>query len=341
MSLSSELATPGSVIHTFFKERVPATATFSRKAGQQLRGLRTIRPDNADKSYPYTLVGTAFDYRLRCYLGMESIFDTPAYRGFLFLRDFVGYDWLDVAEDFLWDADYWIRQLPAQQELDRTDEYKLSKICFVLGYLDFGLRGGPEQLPKELESLRRYPLEEDCLSFIDDQWVNDIGRLIKLASRNFVTNEVNRLAFGPTFLGSSYVNGADADLIMDSCLLDVKTTIRPTTNLAKNLRQLIGYTLLDWDDGYNLESAGFYFSRQGQLVAWPLEELLRQTTNDQSASLQELRDELRTRLGAGVESISLEELRDGWQTMSERLRDQTATWIGMSNRRAERRATGA
>jgi len=68
----------------------------------------------------------------------------------------------------------------------------------------------------------------------------------------------------PIFSGSWLVGGADADLILDHTLIDIKTFKEPSKGLhKKHIYQLLGYVLLDFRDDYRLEDAGFYFSRQG------------------------------------------------------------------------------
>ena len=99
---------------------------------------------------------------------------------------------------------------------------------------------------------------------------------------------------GPSFDGSAYVRGADADLIVDGCLYDVKTTMKQREGLPRNLRQLLGYELLDWHGALGLERAGFYFSRLGAWLSWELEELVRQTAAP-GATRRQLRDDFHSR----------------------------------------------
>jgi Fe-S-cluster formation regulator IscX/YfhJ len=79
---------------------------------------------------------------------------------------------------------------------------------------------------------------------------------------------------GPTFAGSRLVGGADADLIAGTLLVDVKATVDPRRAKKSDLQQLIGYALLDFDDGYALDEVGFFYARHGVLVSWPLSDLL-------------------------------------------------------------------
>lgn len=84
----------------------------------------------------------------------------------------------------------------------------------------------------------------------------------------------------PTFgQGSTMIGGADADLLLDDTLIDVKTVgdLRVT---ALDWRQLIGYAALNvhfpigGGKPHPIRKVGFYFSRHAHLVTWPLAELV-------------------------------------------------------------------
>ena len=79
---------------------------------------------------------------------------------------------------------------------------------------------------------------------------------------------------GPDFAGSSDVGGADADLIVGGLLIDVKATVAPSRLRKPEFYQLLGYALLDYDDEYGIDGLGFYLSRFGRLITWPVEEYL-------------------------------------------------------------------
>jgi hypothetical protein len=76
----------------------------------------------------------------------------------------------------------------------------------------------------------------------------------------------------PTFgSGSKLVGGADADVIIDHTLIDIKTT-KALTIEREGLSQVVGYYLLsligEVDSG--VESVGIYFARHGYLWRKPL-----------------------------------------------------------------------
>ena len=96
----------------------------------------------------------------------------------------------------------------------------------------------------------------------------------------------------PTFAGSAYVGGADADLILDRRLIEIKTTVE--TRLDHGwLLQLLGYVLLDWDDEYKIDGIGVLYARQAALARWRLDDVLREIGGGGMAALPRLRREFR------------------------------------------------
>ncbi|MED5374275.1 MAG: hypothetical protein VX899_24870 [Myxococcota bacterium] len=91
--------------------------------------------------------------------------------------------------------------------------------------------------------------------------------------------------------GSLIVGGADADLVLDDLLIDIKTTKDLRLRL-KDVRQLVGYAILARAYGFNggppepIERVGIYYSRSGELVVWELDDCV--DAEGESAVLEEL-----------------------------------------------------
>jgi hypothetical protein len=79
----------------------------------------------------------------------------------------------------------------------------------------------------------------------------------------------------PRFEGSILLGGADADLIVDGVLLELKTT-KAAVPARPELWQLAGYALADLDDEYGICKVGFYFGRHGSAITWPVGEFFDQ-----------------------------------------------------------------
>jgi hypothetical protein len=101
----------------------------------------------------------------------------------------------------------------------------------------------------------------------------------------------------PVFAGSIYVGGADADLILDRRLIEIKTTA--DARLDQNwLLQLLGYVLLDWDNEFRIDGLGILYARQATFAKWPLGEVLRRVGGGGMAGLPRLRAEFKALVGA-------------------------------------------
>ncbi|MFC8529807.1 hypothetical protein [Nocardia sp. NPDC057227] len=87
---------------------------------------------------------------------------------------------------------------------------------------------------------------------------------------------------GPVFTASTLC-AADADLIVDGTLIEVKTrlgaaNVRTGQHLdsqsTSDIHQMLGYTLFDTHDTYRIRALALYSARYGRLHRWPMAELL-------------------------------------------------------------------
>lgn len=96
----------------------------------------------------------------------------------------------------------------------------------------------------------------------------------------------------PQFAGSIDIGGADADLITDGCLWEIKTTRQPRAQ-GEWLRQLPGYVLLDYEDEHAIDRVGLLLPRQGTRFSWPLTELIAELSERDDLDLATLRERFR------------------------------------------------
>lgn len=78
----------------------------------------------------------------------------------------------------------------------------------------------------------------------------------------------------PTFDRSADLGGADADLIIDGTLLELKAVKSPVLD-KRTAWQVLGYLLADSSDRYRIRAVGWYFARHGLLWQLPVEEFVR------------------------------------------------------------------
>ena len=170
--------------------------------------------------------------------------------------------------------------------LDPPGERLLAKFCFVLAMYETVFRTGRPS--DALDGLGSGASAEAQLALVPEEAVDDLVAL----AEGFVTAGTSLLGrptvLNPTFAGSLRVGGADADLIVDGLLLEVKTTkaARPDRDWVY---QLVGYLLLDVGDEHQLERLGFYVSRVPTLLDWDADELLALLAG-RPAGRRELRD---------------------------------------------------
>lgn len=98
---------------------------------------------------------------------------------------------------------------------------------------------------------------------------------------------VGALTIGPTFTGPPLAGGADADFISDGVLWDVKSSKKVELR-DRDVHQLLGYTLFDFDDQFGITQVGICSSRFGVTGRWDAEWLLGRDIADARTELREI-----------------------------------------------------
>ena len=308
MSLTSLLDDRNGKVRSFFEERFPNTRRVTGEANALLRRAETIRPANA---VPYTTLGAAFDYRMRYHFAITPSEKLIAWQGAVRLSD--AEIWVsagdnawaglsarpggpslpkETIEAFFRNLDETLAEIrPASRKPNLGEEELLLRYCVVLAYFEECSRSRPNP-DSPLFSVGGRPAAEDLLNLAKPHWIDDLCALTEGMVNQFDCGSYSRIALNPTFSGSTDVGGADADLILDDCLVEIKVTVKAEIQKL-HLYQLLGYVLLDYADEYALEKAGFYMARQGQLFNWPINELVERLTPDEAPTLQNLRLEFK------------------------------------------------
>ena len=150
----------------------------------------------------------------------------------------------------------------------KTDE-KLLEACIVLAQTDVIFRAG--QIPNDY-------------GLIEKKDIEDLSNLMKLIPiRQFIAEK--HCFLNPTFGEASLVvGGADADIIIDNSLIDIKTT-KYLTLKREYFDQLIGYYLLHRiggitgiKDEIEIYQLGIYFSRYGLLYKLRITDVIDENT---------------------------------------------------------------
>jgi hypothetical protein len=318
MSLTSALEDRKGPVARFFVERFPDIRDIQKAWRVGMEGATTIRPLSQTQP-PWSTIGHAIDYRLRYYFAETPAEDLVATLGASLLAGvrrvtrgsakfqlkFAEYDlatgpspsqarWSRLSGEFFSRLDATVREIrPARRRLDSESELELCRYCYVLALFEEIYRAGPG-ISSPLNRLSPRARVAGLLQ-LGEPWVEDLSH----QSWAFFDGHRERLqepaVLNPGFDGSLDILGADADLILSTCLVDFKTVTDPMTLRRVWLEQLIGYVLLDYGDRYGLTEVGIYMTRQGLLIRWDLDRLLTQISSS-AFGLSQLRRAFRSLL---------------------------------------------
>ena len=304
MSLTKHLNDKTSPVRQFLDQRFPNTRNITRVTNGRLKELMTFRQYD---QVPYGTIGTALDYRIRYFFAITPSRDLVAYLGAIIVS--VGFEedgsfssesqqTIDstrsmssmAVQRFFHSLDKALENLlPPGRFLDSYEEEELLRYCIVLALFEQCARATPSN-KSPLFTAGEDPTVEQLLGLAQEHWVDDLYALTTLFIKKFEGKKFRQTMLNPVFRGGRDVDGADADLILDGCLIDIKTTIHPKITKLY-LYQLFGYALLDYDDTHKIRSLGLYMSRQNELLEWTVLELLNQVMDGNPPSLNMLRAE--------------------------------------------------
>lgn len=221
----------------------------------------------------YSIVGTAFDYLMRFYIERlnpkaitrewvaESSVERMRKLGFAlnYQRQPVRID-----DNILEKAD----EMLSQTKIAYSDYIKSGKMSNEVIKCTISLA--------QLDTYFRVSIIDENFGIVDEGDVSDLMKLISLVPQNsFKAKELCLL--NPTFgEASELIGGADADLVIDNLLIDIKTTAKLEFKI-EHFNELIGYYTLYKLGGIpdapvkpNLENLGIYYSRYAELHTFPV-----------------------------------------------------------------------
>ena len=291
MSLTTELAKPSSTITQYLRFVGALVADTTRgtpwaEPCKQLLGLDALPGSTTVPVVPgadAAMVGTAFDYRLRFHFSPCRVKEFVAWQGAVLLRRRDSSTEVPLAR-FFSNLDTLASKLsPAGQQLEADEERLLSAYCVVLAQIESDYRTSgrwlPHLPPGGTGKVR--PEAEPLLQLAPEATVEDVVNLSRSASDAmsplipYVSNGSLPYHPNPVFAGSSAIGGADADFIIATTIFELKTMkVLDAAAVRNALLQLLGYSLLDYDDEYEIRRVGIYFARHGWVKAWPLWELV-------------------------------------------------------------------
>lgn len=290
MSLTSHLSTPRSPLGAWFRETFAATSAVVRFINATLADSPGVPPPAGALA---GTLGTAIDYRIRFAFDRPVVASLIAVRGARRSMDYVdphlAVAFFESLGRLLADASPGLR--PRDDETERT----LARHCVVLALLDEAFRAGgldggdlvfagivEPRFHSRLMDLPSRSWVADLLALVTEDEIADVCAVIDVLRSHgepLATRAAARVITNPSFSTSERVGGADADLILGGCLLDIKSNARGRVT-GRHVLQLAGYALLDVNDTYRIDELGFYLARHGAFLSFPAALLLAALAGD-------------------------------------------------------------
>lgn len=267
-SLTGALEEKGHPLRQFFESWFPNRSAISADVRAFTRDCVTLKPR---ARVAWSTVGMAIDHRIRLYLAEPEPRAAASGAASIARAEIVK---PSVIETFFADLiDFCAGYDVAGRRLDEEAEDRLCRYCYALALMEEVFRAGPHPNSPIFElSPRSTP--DDVLALASDVAVDDLRQLSWLffdSQQGLMSQKLR--ASNPTFAGSTCLAGADGDLIIDRCLIDIKALVDPKKFSKPSWPwQLLGYALLDFPDEYEIRELGIYFARQGLLLEWAVDE---------------------------------------------------------------------
>ncbi len=223
----------------------------------------------------YSLVGTAFDYLMRFYIEQLNPKATT--------KKWVAESSVEKMQEIGLTFTPQTKVIPIKinDNLIRRAKQMLSQA--KEGYSNYTQSGEMNDelikctiLLAQLDTYFRAGIIDEDFGVIDDGDVADLRKLISLVNPDsFKAKELCLL--NPTFgEASEIIGGADADLVIDNLLIDIKTTAKLEFK-REHFNEIIGYYTLYKIGGIpnapvepKIENLGIYYSRYGEFYTFPV-----------------------------------------------------------------------
>lgn len=264
-------------------------------------GLPIVMPLQQEK-YPWPLVGTAFDYRLRYFLEVTPMDRLVAQQGALQVATY--FELGEYPRAFVELETELARLAPelGPKELSLEKEIYLGRLCFALALYEVCFRARIDKA-WPLVRLGGDASLKDILSLCTDDVANDLASLSNLfySTQKELLDRMPRI-LNPNFVASPFLGGADADLILGNRLIDIKT-VRSAEANRQYLWQLAGYVLSDLENLYEIDEVGFYFARHGIQLTWKVNDFFNHLAG-KSVNIASMREEFAELLQSGRSEIA-------------------------------------
>jgi hypothetical protein len=296
VSLTGLIGAGRGPVWDWFETNLPETRRVSTTANRELRSGAAKEPCVVPPipGTDHGLVGTAVGYLFSAHLRSDALDQTVATNAAVLLNGPLRHADTEpsVIERFIVARIAELR--PSEQPLQGDDWSELCRLVAILARFEQYFRAGPAVLPYLAGPLKAHGdnLDELALSLIGEASLCDLDALGRVTIQDHLSiRGASELHIGPTFAQSLPLGGADADLIYDSTLLDLKSTSRAQIVGRNEIWQLLGYLLADTDDLYKITRVGFAALRRRRSIFWRAEDLARQLSGGSKHPIEQLREE--------------------------------------------------
>lgn len=272
----------------------------ARNVGLRVISLRAARggsrhdcpvppPPGSDSA----LVGTAAGYIVTAWLCPKALQPSVATRGALSLDEMSRGRPRELPSVACARAVQRIMRLrPAAFGASRSGWAEVCQLTIVLARCEQWFRSGHEvwQHMQPLVTWRGGQLPELAGALANSSTLADLDNLGRAVLDDLGhLSSAGSLRTGATFAQSCALGGADADLIADGQLLELKTAAQARIAGRFEFWQLLGYLLADTNDAYAIQRVGVVALRWRNAISWTTEEYLLALGAAEGISLAEWR----------------------------------------------------
>lgn len=273
MSLTQQLGQRGTAVREFFEHSFPSDR-FKRLSKAWYEEVRAA-PILCDPPVGVNAgtIGTAFDYRARLFWAPIDWKRTVAAGGMMQListgNPELGRLLTAVGAE--------LERLAPERcgpGLGVDREQRICRCCYLLALYEQFFRSAAAAESSPLLEVPHDATIDALLALAPEGAIADLSAMANLLCDRLADLVDMPVVLNPTFEGSVAIGGADADILLDHMLLELKTTRRDNFERVDHLYQLLGYALLDYPNRYEIEQVGVYLARRGVLITWSIAELL-------------------------------------------------------------------
>ena len=305
VSLTSHLNSKDSYLRGFLLDNFPATRPAAEMINRQLQDSSSTFVERVDGS-DVGLVGTAVGYVLQAVWDPHGLSrDTAASCGARLLDRRYHPRRFPVATRAPELYEMAVEQLVAPP-LDELSSHGRLQAALMLARLEQAYRVGAGsrqgvEIARDLFRAGSGSLSDRVNVFASPATVRDLDRVASAAISDLAwLHGCNDVRFGPEFTQSAALRGADADIIADGQLLELKAGASARGVAARlSLWQTLGYVLADSDDAYRIETVSLVALRRRTRFGCPVQDYLELLAGQATGPVDVWRGRFAAMLAAG------------------------------------------